>query len=52
MFGVKVPRNHDQAVQFDEDNGDTLWQDAEKKEIDQMFEYNVFDDRGHRVIVR
>ena len=48
MFGVKVPRNHEQAVQFDEENGDTLWQDAEKKEIDQMFEYNVFDDRGHR----
>ena len=48
MFGVKVPRNHEQAMQFDEDNGNTLWQEAEKKEIDQMFEYNVFDDRGHR----
>eukprot|EP00986_Skeletonema_menzelii_P007778 scaffold3101_cov93-Skeletonema_menzelii.AAC.1 len=48
MFGVKVPRNHDQAVQFDDENGNTLWQDAEKKEIDQLFEYKVFDDRGHR----
>lgn len=52
MFGVKVPRNHDQAVQFDEENGNTLWQDAEKKETAQMFEYNVFDDRGHRSTAR
>ena len=48
MFGVKVPRNHEQAIQFDEENGNILWQEAEKKEIDQMFEYNVFEDRGHR----
>jgi len=48
MFGVKVPRTHQQAIKFDEENGNTLWQDAEKKEIDQMFEYNVFEDRGHR----
>eukprot|EP00975_Prorocentrum_lima_P054579 11444298-Prorocentrum_lima.AAC.1 len=48
MFGVKVPRNHEQAVKFDEENGNTLWQEAEAKEIEQMFEYNVFEDRGHR----
>ena len=47
-FGVKIPLNHDQAVQFDEENGNTLWQDAEKKEIHQMFKCNGFDDRGHR----
>ena len=47
MFGVKVPRNHEQAVKFDEENGNTLWQEAEAKEIEQMFEYNVFEDRGH-----
>ncbi len=52
MFGVKVPRNQEQAVQFDEENGNILWQDAEKKEIDQMFEYNVFDDCGHRNTTR
>ena len=48
MFGVKVPRNHEQAVQFDKENGNTLWQDSERTEINQMFEYNVFEDRGHR----
>ncbi|KAL7490750.1 hypothetical protein ACHAWT_000281, partial [Skeletonema menzelii] len=48
MFGVKVPRNHEQAVKFDEENGNTLWQEAEAKEIAQMFEYNVFEDRGHK----
>ena len=50
MFGVKVPRNHQQAVKFDEENGNRLWQEAEEKEINQMFEYNVFDDRGHRSV--
>ena len=48
MFGVKVPRNHKQAVKFDQDNGNRLWQEAEEKEINQMFEYRVFDDRGHK----
>eukprot|EP00984_Skeletonema_dohrnii_P017565 scaffold8043_cov92-Skeletonema_dohrnii-CCMP3373.AAC.2 len=48
MFCVKVLRNHKQAARFDEENGNTLWQDAEAKEIAQMFEYNVFIDRGHR----
>eukprot|EP00984_Skeletonema_dohrnii_P037462 scaffold39546_cov344-Skeletonema_dohrnii-CCMP3373.AAC.1 len=50
MYGVKVPRNHEQAIQFDLENGNTEWQDAEKKEIDQMFEYSVFDDRGHKSV--
>lgn len=48
MFGVEVPRNHEQAVKLDEKNGDTKWQDAEKLEIEQLFEYNCFEDRGHK----
>ena len=48
MSGVKVPKNQEQAVQFDEENGNILWQDAEKEEIDQMFEHNVLlDNCGH-----
>ena len=33
MYGVKVPRNHQQAMEYDEENGDTKWADSEKLEI-------------------
>ena len=52
MYGVKVPRNHEQAMQFDLENGNTLWQEAEKTEIDQLFEYECFDDKGHKSTAR
>ena len=32
-FGIKIPKNWEQAVRFDEENGDTLWQDAIRKEM-------------------
>ena len=34
-YGYQVPRNHAEAVYLDERNGNTLWQDAEKLEIQQ-----------------
>ena len=34
-YGYQVPRNHAEAVFIDEKNGNTLWQDSEKLEIDQ-----------------
>ena len=46
MFGFLVPRNHDQAVEIDEKNGNTKWQDAEKLELSQLAEYNTFEDKG------
>ena len=46
MFGVQVPRNHNEAMQLDEKNGNTKWADAEKKELDQLFEYKTFIDKG------
>ena len=30
-FGIKVPRHWNEAVKFDEENGNTLWQDAVRK---------------------
>ena len=41
-YGYQVPRNHEEAVRIDEKFGNTKWQDAEKLEIAQLFEYNTF----------
>ena len=48
--GHKVPRNHQQAQAMDLDriNGNTKWVDAEKLEKNQLFEYERFDDHGHK----
>ena len=32
-FGIKVPRDWNEAVRFDGENGNTLWQDAVRKEM-------------------
>ena len=46
MFGYKVPRNHQEAVQIDAQNGNTKWVDAEKLELAQLDEYETFNDCG------
>ena len=46
MFGVQVPRNHKEATQLDEKNGNTKWADAEKKELNRCFEYKTFIEKG------
>lgn len=46
-FGVAVPRNVKEAIKFDKDNGDTLWQDAMALEIKQLHEYSAFIDKGY-----
>ena len=35
-------------MDLDRINGNTKWADAEKLEKNQLFEYETFDDRGHR----
>jgi hypothetical protein len=47
MFGVKVPRNHKEAMQLDAENGDTKWRDAKQLEINQLQEYQTFKTCGH-----
>ena len=44
--GYLVPRTHAQAVEIDERNGNTKWQDAEATEMGQLMEYNTFIDKG------
>ena len=46
QFGVQVPRNHKEAVEFDRKAGNTLWQDSETLEIKQLQEYETFKPRG------
>ncbi len=45
-FGIKVPRNVKQALQYDIENGNTLWQDAMTLEIGNVQAYNTFKDMG------
>ena len=51
MFGYLVPRNHDQAMQLDERNGNTRWRDAEKLELKQIMEYKTFIDKGKKAAI-
>ena len=45
-YGYQVPRNHEEAVFIDEKNGNTKWQDSEKLEIQQLADYDTFQDLG------
>ena len=48
-FGIQVPRNHDQAMTLEASNGNTLWRDAEIKELNQIDEYETFKDNGQKI---
>ena len=45
-YGFAIPRNYKEALEFDERNGNTKWQDANAMEHDQLSEYEVFIDKG------
>ena len=47
-FGVQIPKGPKEAIELDRKNGNTLWQDANKVELDKLAEYNTFNDRGHK----
>ena len=46
MYGFLVPRNHDQAMDMDKENGNTLWIDSETLELRQLDDYDAFADKG------
>ena len=46
-FGVLVPRNHQQAMEIDLKNGNSLWREAELRELQQIDEYKTFIDKGN-----
>ena len=37
--GVKVPRNFNEAVKFNQKNRNSLWQDAVKREMGQIMDF-------------
>lgn len=45
-FGVRVPNNRSEAEALDAENGNKLWGDAIKAEIDQLHEYKTFRNLG------
>ena len=42
QYGVEVPRNVRHALRLDQENGNTFWQDAIKKEVDALRELSCF----------
>ena len=42
-YGVQVPRNVRQAIEFDKVNGDTFWQDAIKLEVNALNKLECFE---------
>ena len=48
MFGVRVPRNHNEAMELDRLNKNNYWAEAEALEISQLQSYETFEDLGHK----
>ena len=49
-FGVRVPGTYCEALHLDRENGNTLWQDGIRRELDQLSSYCTFCDIGVDVI--
>ena len=48
QFGYMIPRDYKQALELDEQNGNSKWHDATELEMDQIKEYKVFKDMYQR----
>ncbi len=48
-FGFQVPRTYDEAIEIDNKNGNTKWQDAIKLEMDMIDAYKTFKDHGKAI---
>ena len=46
MYGYEVPRNYEHALTLDQQNRNTMWQDATEIEMKSLHEYNTFRDHG------
>ena len=49
-YGVRIPRDYKEAQEFDRLNKNTMWMDATKLEMDQLYEYQTFipQEKGTR----
>ena len=42
-FGVRIPKDYNEALRFNKENNNILWQDATRTELDQIIaEYKLF----------
>ena len=46
QFGVEIPRDYAHAMELDRKNGNDLWAQAIKSEVDGIHSYKVFIDHG------
>jgi len=46
MYSFQVPRNHTEALELNQVNGNTMWIDAETTELKQIDEHKSFVDKG------
>ena len=46
-YGYEIPQDFKHAVEIDQRNGNTKWQDATRTELESMEAYQVFKDHGH-----
>ena len=46
QHGFQVPKDYNDAMRLDKENGNTHWQDAMDLEVTQIHEYKVFKDTG------
>ena len=46
MFGIEVPKHFNDALRLDRVNGNKLWEEAIKTELEQINSYNTFTDHG------
>ena len=46
QFGIEVPRNHQHAMAIDRKNGNTKWYKSEETEVQPIFDYITFIDKG------
>jgi hypothetical protein len=45
-YGILVPLDHPQTMEFDCKNGNTFWRDAKIIGMDQIDSYSIFEDHG------
>eukprot|EP00957_Ditylum_brightwellii_P179162 13649620-Ditylum_brightwellii.AAC.1 len=45
-FGVRIPKDHHEALEFVERLGNTLWKEATKVMMDKIYEYEAFKSLG------
>ena len=50
-FGIYIPENYEEAVIMDKQNGNTLWQDAKKKEMKNVEIAFKFLDDGTKMLI-